>query len=275
MFFFILGGLKQGPLRGSLRILTKKGRKWNNSLPFAILSLSGVQRFLALGELGRGSSPASRRPWFRPQLSESEKPLDPRVYSQLLITKNDVNVLNCKMWRLLLSLVVSLEVLTRQLTVRDWAVWFFTSMGLEGERLDQNVVAGRFEGSDSPTWRKRISKLLFVAFVKKVHEQTSLKRDYDAFLTRLLTFKTSRWKLTNTTGRPHQKYDLRLPRRLTSHVQQWKPPPKELAWRIDNVTHSIPRSWNIWNNIWGESSQGRAELDGEWLQNTPHFLKHP
>ena len=49
----------------------------------------GFQRFLALGELGpksraagawgSASPPGPRRPWFWPQLSESEKPLEPRV----------------------------------------------------------------------------------------------------------------------------------------------------------------------------------------------------
>ena len=38
-------------------------------------------------EVSRSPPPVPRRPWFRPQLSESEKPLEPRV-TMLLIYKN-------------------------------------------------------------------------------------------------------------------------------------------------------------------------------------------
>ena len=71
---------------------------FGNSYLLSSYQYPGFQKFLALGEqlhfqrqrhlfpevsrLGSTSPPVPRRPWFRPQLSESEQPLEPRVSYQ-------------------------------------------------------------------------------------------------------------------------------------------------------------------------------------------------
>ena len=63
-------------------------REWPDSSTFrcghSTLAYPGFQRFFARRNHGRwgaggDSTPAPRRPWFRPQLSESQKSLEPRV----------------------------------------------------------------------------------------------------------------------------------------------------------------------------------------------------
>ena len=99
-FSFQKGDIEQAiHLTKRLTILGKS----NRSLRASALAYPGFQRFLALGELGaksraagdwaRGgaaSPPVPRRPWFRPQLSESEKPLEPRVALALLCNETRI-----------------------------------------------------------------------------------------------------------------------------------------------------------------------------------------